>query len=347
MEIYSTSSGKTGRSFIADLMKGIAVILMIQVHVMEQFASPDVFESTLGKLSLLLGGPLCAPVFMIIMGFFIPVAKPLANIRRGVWLFMGGMLLNLLRSLAYFAINDFSLKNPVGLEFLFAVDILHLAGLSLVVTGVFQSFSKSKVWPFMVVFILVLALSLLYEPKPDIKLVSNYITAFFAGTAQWSYFPLVPWYAYVLAGYIFKWIFISFPDFFNRKTLLYVLILCLAVSLLFMPYGIAVSTCLQSYYHHSAGFMLWVVCLVVAYAGVLFLAGHKLKEIRFMMTIAYIGQNVTMVYFIQWILIGNLAPVLYKSQGALVYILLSVVITVLSVSLVFFYRFAGNKIRRV
>ncbi|MEI7897648.1 MAG: heparan-alpha-glucosaminide N-acetyltransferase domain-containing protein [bacterium] len=55
----------------ADLLKGIAVLFMIQVHIMEQFASPDTCNSLIGKISMFLGGPPCAPVFLAVMGYFL------------------------------------------------------------------------------------------------------------------------------------------------------------------------------------------------------------------------------------------------------------------------------------
>jgi hypothetical protein len=46
------------------------VALMIQVHLMELFAQPAVLASWVGKVSLFLGGPPAAPVFMLIMGYY-------------------------------------------------------------------------------------------------------------------------------------------------------------------------------------------------------------------------------------------------------------------------------------
>ena len=59
------------RDGTADLLKGFAVLFMIQVHIMEQFATPDIFNSSIGKISMFLGGPPCAPVFMAVMGYFL------------------------------------------------------------------------------------------------------------------------------------------------------------------------------------------------------------------------------------------------------------------------------------
>jgi len=41
---------------------------MVQVHIMELFARQDIFEDTVGKISLFFGGPPAAPVFMAVMG---------------------------------------------------------------------------------------------------------------------------------------------------------------------------------------------------------------------------------------------------------------------------------------
>ena len=59
----------------ADLLKGIAAILMIQVHIIELFATNDISESTAGKFLLFLGGPAVAPVFIILLGYFIVESK--------------------------------------------------------------------------------------------------------------------------------------------------------------------------------------------------------------------------------------------------------------------------------
>jgi len=80
----------------ADLLKGVAVILMVQVHIIELFAQQSIFDSFAGSIFLFLGGPPAAPVFMTVMGYFI--AKGNANISksivRGFKLIGFGLLLN-------------------------------------------------------------------------------------------------------------------------------------------------------------------------------------------------------------------------------------------------------------
>ena len=88
---------KTPRSLTPDILKGIAVILMIQVHITEQFACADIYESFLGKISLFLGGPLVAPVFLAVMGYFTIASNKTTfqMIVRGLGIIGIGLLLNL------------------------------------------------------------------------------------------------------------------------------------------------------------------------------------------------------------------------------------------------------------
>lgn len=85
------------RNGTADLLKGVAVVLMIQVHLFEQFATIDLFEGIAGRVSLFFGGPPAAPVFLAVMGYFISHSRKTTahQIRRGILLILGGILLNI------------------------------------------------------------------------------------------------------------------------------------------------------------------------------------------------------------------------------------------------------------
>ena len=92
------------RNPVPDLMKGIAVIAMIQVHIMELFAKAEILEGPVGKASLFLGGPFAAPVFMTVMGYFLAgsVKRTREKMKRGLQLIGLGFLLNIV---IYFGIG--------------------------------------------------------------------------------------------------------------------------------------------------------------------------------------------------------------------------------------------------
>ena len=78
-------------------MKGIAVILMIQVHIVQLLSQQDIFESALCSFSLFLGGPFVAPVFLLLMGYFAALSNSgfKKNIIRGIFILFLGIGLNI------------------------------------------------------------------------------------------------------------------------------------------------------------------------------------------------------------------------------------------------------------
>ena len=189
-----------------DRIKGISVLLMIQVHLMEVFAKEDILKSDLGSFSLFFGGIPAAPVFMVIMGYFLAFgAKNSMDMsRRGVKLFLGGILLNIgLNAHLLFNIY-FKSWNVNPWNFIFGVDILPLAGLSLISIALFQIIAKNKCWAFFTLAIAISVISQLFNPQQFESSAFNYVFAFFVGGTSWSYFPLIPWLSYPLIGYGFK-----------------------------------------------------------------------------------------------------------------------------------------------
>ena len=122
------------RDKFPDMLRGIAVILMIQVHITEVFANDQFREGFWGQLSLFFGGLPAAPVFMFLMGWF-AIARS-SNIKlffRGVLVFLVGFLLNIGLNLALIISVLVGHQKADLWPYLFGVDIFSLAGLSLII----------------------------------------------------------------------------------------------------------------------------------------------------------------------------------------------------------------------
>src|ERR1035437_8992996 len=139
------------RTQTADLLKGIAVLLMIQVHIIELFASEGIYNSSIGKVLLFLGGPPVAPVFMLIFGYFIAASKKTSGqlIVRGLKIIGLGMLLNFaLNSNLIISVSKGLLKIDL-LPYIFGVDILQFAGISIIIIAIFKkAIGKSVIFVF-------------------------------------------------------------------------------------------------------------------------------------------------------------------------------------------------------
>lgn len=301
---------------IPDLIKGVAVILMVQVHLTELFARPDFYASLAGKVSLFLGGPPAAPAFMAVMGFFLAYKKqPLARqIKRGLLLLALGFVLNIgmnLHLLIKIVSRSFQLD---PWRYVFGVDILFLAGISIIVVALLQPLLKKR-WALWLLLIPVVAMANRWLPVYGGEAEwPRYLQAYFWGYFSWSYFPFFPWFSYVLAGYFFHLIYERFAHLFTIKFRriagLFLLILIVAT----FAYGFRVAVLLEVYYHHSALFVAWTASFLLLWSLGLAALNELAGKTVVIKYLRWAGKNVTVFYVVQWLLIGNIATAIYRSQ---------------------------------
>ncbi len=299
----------------ADLLKGIAVLLMIEVHIVELFAAEPVYYSSAGKLLLFLGGPPVAPVFMILFGYFTALSGKSAGqlILKGLKIFILGMLLNLaLNFNLILSVSNGNMEANIW-PYVFGVDILQFAGISLIVIAPVKILKNKFILPVTLCIFSALAGQYLADCTP-VNPTAQYVSAFFYGSTPWSYFPLLPWLAYPLAGMIFYNLQKHYEITTLRLRTKILVSLTLAVILACtINHAVVTASDLPAYYHHGILFFLWVVLFVCFYALCLNeltnLAGNTLVA-RY---IKWLGKNVTLIYVIQWILIGNTATEIYKT----------------------------------
>lgn len=302
------------RQPVPDLLKGFAVIAMIQVHIVEQFARPEILNGPPGDVSLFLGGPFAAPVFMAVMGYFIAMSKRGAwkKMLRGVWLILLGLLLNLglnFNLLLHIFLGEID-ADP--LRYVFGADILPLAGLCIIFISLVEFVLKRRALPMLA---LAFAIPFATPYLPDMPVQFRYFQAFFYGNASWSYFPLFPWLAYPLLGYGVKRLEIEMPSLFQkiRKNDWYALIFVILVQGLIVK-AFNIITDLPSYYHHGILLFVWMVGFLVGWTYLATVVNNIAADLQIIKYIRWLGKHVTLVYVIQWLIIGNLAFYLNGSQ---------------------------------
>lgn len=305
------------RSPLPDLLKGFAVFLIVPVHIMETFIDYPGRESIFAKTLLFLGGPVAVPIFMIVMGYFLAKSKkpPIKNALRGIKVFAVGLLLNiglnfnLLWKIKYLGWQF----NP--LEYVFGIDILYLAGLSIVFIASLKTIKKGQPLIAIVFVFLVLGLT---EFMNEILTISerNYILPFIAGTYSWAYFPLFPWLAYPLIGFIFFHWEEKIMLFLTKQKIISGSILAgiLALIILFYKWGISITINLPEYYHHTFWYALWAIGIVILWVTFLRFLLNKFPKTVVANFLRWLGKNITVFYIIQWLIIGNIATEIYQTQ---------------------------------
>ncbi|MBX2991686.1 MAG: DUF1624 domain-containing protein [Bacteroidetes bacterium] len=306
------------RNQTADLLKGLAVVFMILVHLVELFSTPAIYESIAGRVALFLGGPPAAPVFMAVMGYFLASSRKsfFQQIRRGVFLFLGGVLLNIGLNLnLLFSIRSgrFDLD---PLAYIFGADVLPLAGLSVMAIALLRTIFRQSWIAYLILAFAAAALTPLLHNIESSDPFLKYIVPFFWGKSSWSYFPLFPWLAYPLLGYAYKIGSESFTLHSQMTPLIRLLLLafCACCLLMFSKNALAISVDLSRYYHHSLSFTLWVALFLCAWSLLVSFFEEHTGNTLPVLYIKWIGRNVTAAYVFQWLFIGNLATELYRTQ---------------------------------
>jgi uncharacterized membrane protein len=306
------------RKPVPDLMKGLAVVTMVQVHIMELFARQEILAGTLGKISLFLGGPFAAPVFMAVMGYFIGCSSKRSGekMKRGILLILLGLVLNIglnFHLLIKIFNGTFDL-NP--LEYIFGADILFLAGFSVIFIALLERMSRKRFFP---VIILAIIIPLLSQYLPDLPPNFKYFQAFFYGNASWSYFPVFPWLAYPLVGYGWKRFEVEVPfawAWINKKIVLVMTIAGILIIGSSIP-AFNIITDLPFYYHHHIFLFVWMTGFLIIWFWLVYKIDYYAGNTLLLKYIKWLGENVTVVYVIQWLIIGNIATAIYRTQPSL------------------------------
>jgi uncharacterized membrane protein len=337
----NTENKSGNRMALPDILKGIAVIRMILVHLIEVFATPEIYDDKTWHLLVFLAGPPGAALFMVIMGYFIARSSTdlKSNINRGFKLLLWGLLLNIGMN---FHLLMKILSGAVSLNpwpYVFGVDILFLAGFSMILIGVLKTLFRKQVYPF-IVFVLLLASvgSFLPSYHGDLTFL-KYVLSFFVGGQPWSYFPVLPWAAYPLAGYVFYQLNDKFQfSGFSKKGMQYVASSIFIILALTFTWGFRTASSLELYYNHSLLFFLWILLLILFWVIIIHLITMKHTNTKAVRYLRWVGRYVTNFYVFQWLLIGNIGTAIYKTQESPAVLIWFAVITVATSVLVYLYR---------
>lgn len=326
---------------LPDLLKGFAVFLIIPIHIMEKFIDYSGRESLFGKILLLLGGPVAVPLFMIIMGYFVAMSKKgvAQNMFRGVLIFILGIFLNIgLNFHLLLKIWTEGWKfDP--LQAIFGVDIFYLAGLSIIFLSVLKTIKYGQQW---IAFAMILLVSGSTSYFNEILMVTerNYILPFIGGEYSWSYFPLFPWLAYPLIGFLFQKTEPKIREFIQKQKVVFIAFLVFVFILvgLFSRFGIETTINLSEYYHHTFLFFVWTLGVDILWVLLLWLVVHKFSEFPVFVFLRWLGKNITAFYIIQWLIIGNIATAIYQTQELSKYAFWFVPIFLATVGLTWLYQ---------
>lgn len=359
--IFSEDNVNSGRQIELDIARGLAVLFMILVHVLETLSTPDVLRSTFGLIIQGLGGPPAAPVFMFLLGIGLVYSKKTDStllFKRGVLLLLGGYLLNIFRAVIPFSIainnkviNEALIPNGNVYHLFFDVDIFQFAGLTFIFMGILKLL-KMPPWGYVIVAVAFALLNLMLQGISFDNYYLNSIFGLIWGTNSTSYFPFLSWIFYPTFGYYFGTLLIKCNNtrklYFNTFTIFMITgTVGTIIAFLIPEYDFGLENEYR-YYHQDLLSNLVYVSFIIIWIGFLRLVtqilptwiNERLKKW---------SREVTVIYVIQWILIGwAVIFVGIRNLGMVSTLILMIAFTFASdIIATFFYKIKKIKLKRV
>ena len=308
-----------------DHVRAILVAFMIMNHTVVVYGTDLVLESPLGIFLVKIIIWIAAPVFMILMGIFFvyPNARP-ASVRmvRGFKLFLLGLVLNGLRLVLPYLIakfvNPHALSNfhyltpnsdfPVLWQLFYFMDILTFAGLAFIVLALFDLFFK-KDWHWVVLGLLVAwAAPLLWGTGRDWGVFYPLVQPFWGnalipGLESDTPFPVFPWLVYPIVGALIGRAFLrgNALGAVVKKMLVAALLLGASGGLIVF---LSKTNQFGDFYRMYPGATFLCIAIDLLWIGMFMLFA---KFGVFQKTLDYLtfwSKNITLIYLVQWVLIG-------------------------------------------
>jgi len=331
----STPAPPAGERLAAlDIARGISLMCMVTVHVLDQLCDPEIQSTSLGTAMYMPGRLFDAPVFLFIMGASLAFSRRTGvkeGLIRGFKLFLLGYALNLVRGTIPMYLGMKWGLVPLGdmkpsdspLSLFFEVDLLQFAGLALILLAVLNRYARRPVhW-------LIFALLIQFFPRSlagattDNALVDFFLNLLW-GVSDTTHYPLLPWLAYPLFGKVYGHYLAAARDkgtYFLRTASLGLLLLIGCTPVLFEDPALQ-AECFQRtlYGFKSTPFgILWHIGLIAVLIGICHRLSANRTDSPFLRKLEFWSRHVTVFYCVQWTLIGWLVIALSdigKLEGA-------------------------------
>ena len=307
-----------------DVARGLAVFFMALVHALNMYASPQTADSVFGWVIEFLGSAPAAPVFMFLMGAVLAFSRRtgfLTMVRRGLFLWALGYLLNALRASLplWIAIQAGVPLEELGgatpLTELLSVDILQFAGLATLVLAVVRRITR-KPWVWIGLAAVVAGVSpLIWGFETGVPVLDGIFALLGGGDGEGVAFPLFAWLAYPLVGMaVGRWLATA-----EDRAMVFRRMAWIGLGLSVVG-GVLTLTDIDfhlgDYWRTGPGGVITITGYILLWIWGLNLIADKVLRTRPGKMLAFWSRNVTVFYFIHWVLLGwSVLLVGYEAYG--------------------------------
>jgi len=300
------------RMLSLDLARGMGALGMVAVHILIRYGSYAANNSVYGAAVRFLGGPPAAPIFLFLMGTSLAFSKH-ATLRDTLWrggrLLVLGYALNFLRgTLPAFLGLKFGMLQPEALmpytpqNLFWIVDVLHCAGLSLMVISAVRHFLP-RPWTWLLLAVaMALGSPLMWGRMSGHPLLDGCLTLLW-GTDVTVQFPAFPWISYPLSGMAFGvWLAASANrDMLFRRAAGVGVLLLLTGGLLILDRP---TFHLGDYFHSGPGAVIAFTGFALVWLATCHWLVTHVRDNAFFRSCYAWSTHITLFFVVHWIIIG-------------------------------------------
>ncbi len=304
-----------------DLIRGFSLVLMVLIHIIDEFGSDLLQESSAALCCYAVASPLGAPIFVFIMGVFYQLSDNSSlktSFKRGLLLILGGYLLNLVKGtipiylglkFGVVTLEEILPYSPIYL--LKTLDIFQFAGLALILMALVKHYLKKPLLYLLLAISLAFVSPLLWDRMTSSGVINFALEMLWGKDLNFN-FPLFPWLAYPLIGMAYASYFKRFLD--KSKFMLYAFILGMMMTLISLPFIIFDESFIFTDVHlHSMGtvkpnVLFAIVGILLSTISIAQFTIKRLPQNRLIKSVLnrlyFYSRNVTSFYVFQWLIIG-------------------------------------------
>ncbi len=308
-------TGLAGRERVRafDLAAGLAVFFMILVHVLWHWGARDTWTTPIGEAISYAAGPTATPVFLFLIGASLGAASHSGTATlatRGLWLFVLGYVLNLLRGVIPFTLGtatgvitaeQVAPYSPWWLGT--TIDLHHVVGLSLIVIALLRARVQPG-WQWLALGgLLVLVAPWVRAVTFGTPVLDAPLTPFL-GSAPNVYYAVVPWLAYPLAGAVFGSMMTRSPDrsaLFRRAAVLGVALIAVGGALIVIQQP---TFDVYTYWRQPASFAVAIMGIVLIWLALCDVVTGQPRISGWFGLFYSWSDRVIAIYFTHWIIVG-------------------------------------------
>ncbi|ANH81688.1 hypothetical protein A8C56_12460 [Niabella ginsenosidivorans] len=301
-----------------DLARGFTVLFIPAIHAGMLFSQLSVHTTVLGKCMIAIAEGPGGQLLMLLMGLsFTLKAQHSARsiLIRSAGLLLAGYLLNMLKFVVPYSLGVLPVEvlQELEIEGTESVvgrlagmgDILHFAAMAQwVLYGLYRL--KNYQWWALAAAIAIAVLSpLLWDRQPALP-VLHYLAGLATGHPPKVFFPLLPWLVYPLAGICIGC--------YLKKQEAQTMEHCAIIGLILLGEGLVEKISYRTV--NPYGFYRTPFPETCCHLGIVLLTlyiwywvSKQVKDNLFFKLLTYSSKNITLLYFIQWVLICWLLPI--------------------------------------